>query len=116
MTKSMNKKFLSNIIYKKYILAILIFGVISCSSSKNDKEICAVPNPRSCDSFITEKITREGNNLPGDGLIYLEDRTYFITYFDYNVNKIIEKYLKIDCNCEIIYFDETNPIIKNSIN
>ncbi len=112
----MNKKFLSNIINQKYIIAILLFGLLSCNNGKNDKDNCAVPNPRGCDSFIIEKISKEGNNLPGDGLIYLEDRTFFLTYFDYNINKITEKYLKIDCNCQIIYFDETNPIIKNSIN
>ena len=66
--------------------------------------------------LVNTEISKEGNSLPGDGMVYLEDRTFFITYFDVNSSKIIEKYLKIDCNCELIYFNEKNPIIKNSIN
>lgn len=112
----MSKTFLSNTIFTKYIIAILLLYMISCNNIKNEQEKCAVPNPIGCKDFITPIISKEGNSLPGDGMVYLEDRTFFITYFDVNSSKIIEKYLKIDCNCELIYFDEKNPIVKNSIN
>ena len=72
----MSKTFLSSAIFTKYLIAILLLYMISCNNIKNEEEKCAVPNPIGCKDFITPIISKEGNSLPGDGMVYLEDRTF----------------------------------------
>ena len=54
--------------------------------------------------------------MPPDGIVPQENWTYFLTYFDSNTNKITEKYIKMDCNCDLIYFGDNDPTIKNKLN
>lgn len=113
----MNKKFLSNIILLNSIIVIVLFFVlISCNSSKKEEKECAYTNIRNCEDFITKIIYDKGSIMPPDGIVPLENWTYFLAYFDSNTNKISEKYIKMDCNCDLIYFGEEDPTIKNSIN
>lgn len=113
----MNKKFLSNInLIKSIIVIVLFFVLISCNSSKKEKDECIYKNIRNCQDFISKIIYEKGSIIPPDGIIPKENWTYFLTYFDSNTNKISEKYLKMNCNCELIYFGDEDPTIKNSIN
>ena len=50
--------------------------------------------------------------MPPDGIVPQENWTYFLTYFDSNTNKITEKYIKMDCNCDLIYFGDEDPMGK----
>ena len=67
-------------------------------------------------SGFLKKYLKEVAILPSDGIILLENWTYFLTYFDSNTNKITEKYIKMDCNCDLIYFGDEDPTIKNKLN
>ena len=114
---SMKKKFLSNIsVSTSFIVIVLFFVLLSCNSSKKEEEECAYKNIRNCEKFISELIYKKGSVMPPDGIIPKENWTYFLTYFDSNTNKIAEKYIKMDCNCELIYFGDEDPTIKNSLN
>tara|TARA_B100000029_G_scaffold516356_1_gene629066 strand:- start:3743 stop:4084 length:342 start_codon:yes stop_codon:yes gene_type:complete len=112
----MNNKFLSNIyLIRLMIVIVLLFVLISCNSSKKEEKDCAYNNIRNCEDFISKIIYDKGSVMPPDGIVPLKDWTFFLTYFDSNTSQITEKYIKMDCNCDLIYFGDENPIIKNSI-
>ena len=113
----MKKKFLSNIyLFKSIIVIVLFFVLISCNSSKKEEKECAYTNIRNCENFITKIVYDKGSIMPPDGIVPQENWTYFLTYFDSNTNKITEKYIKMDCNCDLIYFGDDDPTIKNKLN
>lgn len=113
----MNKKFLSNITLSKLTLVIVLFFVlISCNSSKKEEEECVYSHPRNCEEWISQEVFKRGSNLPSDGIILLENWTFFLTYFNNKTSKISNEYVIVDCNCEIVYFGNDDPRIKNSIN
>ena len=58
----------------------------------------------------------KGSVMPPDGIVPLEDWTYFLAYFDSNTNQITEKYIKMDCNCDLVFFGDEDPRIKNTLN
>jgi len=113
----MNKKFLSNInLSISFIVIVLFFGLLSCSSSKKEEEECVYNHPRNCEEWISQEVFKRGSNLPSDGIILLENWTFFLTYFNNKTSKISNEYVIVDCNCEIVYFGNDDPRIKNSIN
>ena len=113
----MNKKFLSNInLTISFIVIVLFFGLLSCNSSKKEEKECAYTNIRNCENFIAKIVYDKGSVMPPDGIVHQENWTYFLTYFDSNTNKITEKYIKMDCNCDLIYFGDEDPTIKNKLN
>ena len=113
----MRKKFLSNIFKIKSLLTILLYlGLNGCSSEKKNEKECSYELPRGCEDFIGLEIHNRGSRLPGDGIVLLEDWTFFLTYFDNNINDITEKYIKVDCNCEVLYFGDNNPNNENDLN
>jgi len=112
----MKKISLSNILNIKCLIAIVLLLMInSCSSNKKNEIECDFSHPRNCEDFISKVVYDKGSILPADGIVVLKDWTYFLTYFDSNTNQIEEKYIKMNCNCELIYFGEDNPIVSNSL-
>ena len=113
----MNKKFLSNIyLFKSIIVIVLFFVLISCNSSKKEENNCTYNNINNCQDFISKIIYDKGSVMPPDGIVPLEDWTYFLAYFDSNANQITEKYIKMDCNCDLVFFGDEDPRIKNTLN
>ena len=60
-------------------------------------------------------VRNSGNTLPADGIIHLKERIFFLSYFDRKTLKIINKYIELNCTCDVIYFGDKNPLIKNKI-
>ena len=60
-------------------------------------------------------VRKSGNVLPADGIIHLKERIFFLSYFDRKTIKIIDKYVEVNCNCDVIYFGDKNPSVKNKI-
>ena len=85
-------------------------------SSKKEEEECVYNHPRNCEEWISQEVFKRGSNLPSDGIILLENWTFFLTYFNNKTSKISNEYVIVDCNCEIVYFGNDDPRIKNSIN
>ena len=113
----MKKKSLSNMLNIKNLIAIVLFLAInSCSSNKKNEIDCDFSHPRNCEDFISKVVYDKGSILPADGIVFLKNWTYYLTYFDNNTNQIEEKYIKMNCNCELIYFGDDSPIISNSLN
>ena len=54
-------------------------------------------------------VRKSGNVLPADGIIHLKERIFFLSYFDRKTIKIIDKYVEVNCNCDIIYFGDKDP-------
>ena len=112
----MNKKFLSIIFKLKTTIAIILFLVnISCTNEKKNEAECSYELPRGCEDFIGLEIFNRGSRLPADGIVLLEGWTFYLTYFDSGTNDITEKYITVDCNCEVIYFGDDNPLDKSKI-
>ena len=113
----MKKKSLSNMINIKNLIAIVLFLAInSCSSNKKNEIECDFNHPRNCEDFISKVVYDKGSILPADGIVFLKNWTYYLTYFDNKSNQIEERYIKMNCNCELIYFGDDNPIVSNSLN
>jgi len=113
----MKKKFLSNMLNNKILIGIvLLLTINSCSTNKKNEIECDFSHPRNCEDFISKIVYDKGSILPADGIVVLKNWTYFLTYFDSNTNQIEEKYIKMNCNCELIYFGDDNPIVSNSLN
>ncbi len=109
-------KFLSNKFNLFVFFGILlIFFTNSCNSINKEEKNCYYSHPRNCEQFISQKIFKLGSRLPSDGVILLEDWTFYLTYFDTNTSKISEKYIKMDCNCEIVYFGDENPLPQKTL-
>ena len=85
------------------------FVVNGCSSVNKKEEECYYEKPNSCITYIEREVKNRGSSLAFDGIIPLEDWTFFLTYFDFVENKITEKYVKLNCKCEILYFDNKKP-------
>ena len=106
----MKKKSLSKTIYLKYLLVFVLFLIaIGCTNSKKIEEECYYTHPRGCEDFIGLEIFNKGSRLPADGIVLLKNWTFYLTYFDNSLNKLTEKYMTVDCNCEVIYFGDKNP-------
>ena len=102
----MRKKFLSNIFKIKSLLTILLYlGLNGCSSEKKNEKECSYELPRGCEDFIGLEIHNRGSKLPADGIV-----------LDNNINDITEKYIKVDCNCEVLYFGDQNPNKEDNLN
>ena len=54
-------------------------------------------------------VRKSGNVLPADGIIHLKERIFFLSYFDRKTIKIIDKYVEVNCNCDVIYFGDKDP-------
>ena len=64
--------------------------MISCNSSKKEENNCTYNNINNCQDFISKIIYDKGSVMPPDGIVPLEDWTYFLAYFDSNTNQITE--------------------------
>jgi len=110
MNNEINKiSFVDIMLKSKLILLVLFFVLNGCSSAEKKVEECYYEKPNSCITYIEREVKNRGSSLAFDGIIPLEDWTFFLTYFDFVENKITEKYVKLNCKCEILYFDNKKP-------
>ncbi len=103
--------FNENMLKSKFILLVLFFMINGCSSDRKKEEECYYDKPRSCDKYIDTEIRSRnmGSGIPSDGIVLIKDWIFYLTYFDNVSQKIEEKYVKVNCKCEIIYFDNNKP-------
>ena len=112
MNNEINKISLVDIMLKsKLIVLVLFFVVNGCSSNKKKEEECYYDKPRSCEKYIDTEIRSRnmGSSMPSDGIVLIKDWIFYLTYFDNVSQKITEKYVKVNCKCEILYFDSKKP-------
>ena len=63
----------------------------------------------SCVDVIREEIKKKDSTLPVGGATQINDSTLWITYFDYSISSVSEKYVIFGCDCELVYFDDEKP-------
>ncbi len=116
INNTMKKKSLSKIILLKLLLVfVLCLADFGCTNSKKIEEECSYTHPRGCEDFIGLEIFNRGSRLPADGIVLIKDWTFYLTYFDNSLNKLTEKYITVDCNCEVLYFGDRNPYEDNNL-
>lgn len=110
MNRNKNKNSFTVILDKSLILlVILFFSGNGCTTKEKKVEDCYYSKPRSCVEYLEAEVKRRGSILAQDGIVVFRDWIFYLTYFD-NVNqKISEKYVKVNCKCEILYFDDSKP-------
>ena len=97
----------------KYIYIIvyiipLLFD-IGCNPLEKKEKECYYKRPENCQTYLESEVKKRGSVLARDGIIIIKGWTFYLTYFDNIEKKIAEKYVKVDCNCDIIYFDDSKP-------
>ena len=83
--------------------------VNGCSSVNKKEEECYYEKPKSCQPYLEREVESRGSILALDGTVPLEGWIFYLTYFDSVEQKITEKYVKLNCKCEILYFDNKKP-------
>ncbi len=100
-----------NTFYKKILFfqCILLF-LMGCEGKK---KVCW--DIMLCVEDARTAVRKSGNLLPPDGIIHLKERIFFLSYFDRKTIQIIDKYVEVNCRCDVIYFGDKNPSVKNKI-
>jgi len=100
------------ILQKLITQSIILIFLTDCEIKKNKKQCWDV---NLCIDDVRTAVKRTKNSLPGDGIVYLEDRIFYLSYFEKQSRKIIDRYVKVNCRCDVIYFGDSLPIISNKI-
>jgi len=110
MNRNKNKTSFTDILDKSLIHLLLLFFIVNgCTTKEKKTEECYYNHPRNCQQYLEVEVKSRGSLLALDGIVVLEGWTFYLTYFDNVTKKITEKYVKVNCNCEILYFDDTKP-------
>ena len=110
MNNEINKiSFVDIKLKSKLIILVLFFVVNGCSSVNKKEEECYYEKPKSCQPYLEREVESRGSILALDGTVPLEGWIFYLTYFDSVEQKITEKYVKLNCKCEILYFDNKKP-------
>jgi len=93
-----------------FIINILsIFFLMNCEKKKKCWDI------NLCVDDVRTAVRKTGNILPDDGIIYLKERIYFLQYFEKQSRSIVDRYVQLNCTCDVIYFEDSLPKINNKI-
>ena len=110
MNNEINKiSFVDIKLKSKLIILVLFFVVNGCSSVNKKEEECYYEKPKSCQPYLEREVESRGSILALDGTVPLEGWIFYLTYFDNVEQKITEKYVKLNCKCKILYFDNKKP-------
>ena len=88
------------------MLSILILFSLGCSK---EEEKCKNEKIYACIDVVENEIKKKNSVLPSGGATQLNDSTLFITFFDYSINTVSEKYVVLGCDCELLYYEDEDP-------
>jgi hypothetical protein len=110
MNRNKNKTSFNDMLDKLLIILVILFFIGNgCTTKEKKSEECYYNQPRNCQQYLETEVKSRGSLLALDGIVVLEDWTFYLTYFDNVTKKITEKYVKVNCNCDILYFDDSKP-------
>ena len=98
--------------FNKNILFFIFISFFLISCKEKEKACWDI---MLCVEDARTAVRNSGNVLPGDGIIHLKERIFFLSYFDRKTLKIFDKYVELNCTCDVIYFGDKDPSVKNKI-
>ncbi len=99
----------------KIFLKIILIHMLVLFFFMNCKKKPKCWDRSSCVADVRTAVRKTNNTLPNDGIIYQKDGIYYLSYFEKQSRKIIDRYVKVNCRCDVIYFGDKEPMINNRI-